>query len=53
MYEALEDIAATALGIELASQERIFRAISDAGRSPRVETNPIKTTKEPKSGNAA
>lgn len=53
MYEALEDIAATALGIELASQERIFRAISDAARSPRVETNPIKTTKEPKSGNAA
>lgn len=47
MHEALEDIAATALGIELASQERIFRAISDAGRNPMIETK-----KEPKSGSA-
>ncbi|CAN7536040.1 hypothetical protein LJR078_003915 [Arthrobacter sp. LjRoot78] len=52
MHEALEDIAATALGIELASQERIFRAISDAGRNPMIETKTIKTKKEPKSGSA-
>ena len=52
MHEALEDIAATALGIELASQERIFRAISDAGRNSMIETKTIKTNKEPKSGSA-
>lgn len=45
MHEALEDIAATALGIELATKERIFRAISDVDRDSAIET-----TQEPKTG---
>lgn len=47
MHSALEDIAATALGIELATQERIFRAISDVDRGATIETN-----QEPKTGTA-
>ncbi|MET4586407.1 hypothetical protein ACVLB3_002315 [Pseudarthrobacter sp. PvP022] len=47
MHGALEDIAATALGIELATQERIFRAISDVDRDATIESN-----QEPKTGTA-
>lgn len=47
MHEALEDIAATALGIELASQERMFRAIAEADHRTLSETN-----HEPTSGTA-
>jgi hypothetical protein len=47
MHEALEDIAATALGIELASQERMFRAIAEADRRTLSQTN-----QEPTSGTA-
>lgn len=47
MHEALEDIAATALGIELASHERMFRAIVEADHRTTIEANP-----EPKSGTA-
>lgn len=39
MHEALEDIAATALGIELASQERMFRALPVVEQGTTVDTN--------------
>jgi hypothetical protein len=47
MHEALEDIAATALGIELASEVRISRMRSAAEQDLYSETN-----QEPKSGTA-
>lgn len=53
MHEALEDIAATALGVEPASQERLFYAISEADAISRVDRDStIETNQEPESGNA-